>query len=382
MPVHVVSKVWLGVLFCASSILFFPSCQSNLQEHTTEWDRVEIPLGNMRALSPDLRWAAYNEVLPNKPTPPALKFYGYQGRIFVREIQPNMVGTPLLVTEYNTAEKINFRVWGFSPDSSKLLVMKRVLDAPNELWVVDVPEVENRELLYQGKSPIRCVQWAPDSQHITVVTVNWGLDLVALDGTVQQDILPSFTFNKILNTVSWSPTGEQFVYPDYSSGEMTPIRIMDLASGEQRTVTTWPYFVDAYWSPAGEYIALHGYGYERKILAVVDTAGQVQFSMPLEEGIEDWVRKPVWSPDGTYLALGVSEQAEPGAGYSYSVMVLTAATWEVRQIPVDSYSEVLAWSPEGAAIIMKGSWDGQSGLLKIPVVPPARPSTPPWATAR
>lgn len=196
MPVHAVSKVWLGVLFCASSILFFPSCQSNLQESTPEWDRVEVPLGNMWALSPDLRWAAYDEVLPNKPTPPALKFYGYQGRIFVREIQQNTVGTPLLVTEYNTAEKIDFRVWGFSPDSSKLLIMKQVLDldTPDELWVVDVPEVENRELLYQVKSPIRCVQWAPDSQHITVVTANWGLDLVALDGTVQQHILPPITF--------------------------------------------------------------------------------------------------------------------------------------------------------------------------------------------
>lgn len=191
----------------------------------------------------------------------------------------------------------------------------------------------------------------------------------------------------MFNTVSWSPTGEQFVYPANNSGEMTPIRIMDLASGEQRTLTAWPYSVDAYWSPAGEYIALPGYSYSGKVifvLDVLDTTGQVQFSIKLKD-VEDWVRKPVWSPGGTYLALGVSEQAEPGAGYSYSVMVLTAVTWEVRQIPVDSYSEVLAWSPEGAAFIMEGSWDGKSGLLKIPVVPPARPagtSMTPWATAR
>jgi TolB protein len=117
------------------------------------------------------------------------------------------------------------------------------------------------------------------------------------DGHRPQSILTS---NEPLMSPDWSPDGEQLAYVSFESGRSSQIFIQDVASGERRTVASFPGINGApAWSPDGEQLAITlSRGGNPDIYLIDINANSEPRQLTRHFGIDT---EPTWSPDGQHL---------------------------------------------------------------------------------
>ena len=355
------------LVLLASTVLLLGACGVEIpypSETVTpspeaEWSEVALPSGiRLWCLSPDLRWIIYDDSLSFPAGAP-------HGRYWIAGIEDGELTEPALIAEWTEDQNVYPR--GFSPDSSGFLIRLSSSEdqfSEDELWLVNVTDVQDRQLVYAGPGPLHGASWAPDSYHIAVFTADWGADLVTLDGTTREDILPPGTHAPLLSSLSWSPTSEQIVYPELHESLTVTVWIADLVTGGRHVLVTNTQSLDPVWSPDGEHIALLGFVNDTPRLEVVDTEGRTRASVELPQ----WPNRGagVWSPNGLHFAFVLRGETETPSAY---LGMVTLPTGDFSTIPLESSSLVYGWTPDSKHVIVSGSRDGVRVLRRVQVVP-------------
>ncbi len=199
------------------------------------------------------------------------------------------------------------------PDGSDLRV---VLAGPNEcpqfspdgrqlafaMKVVDVDGTNVRYLPNQaGPATLGCSTWSPDGTRLAVEgfaedTAANGIFLVATDGS---DLAQLTTNGQGGNDVpgDFSPDGTELSYIRSTAGSETgKLRIVDLATGESREVSSRELALGTTWSPDGQWIV----GSSADRFVVVRPNGADLYELRVPANVR-FVGGPSFSPDGTRL---------------------------------------------------------------------------------
>jgi len=100
------------------------------------------------------------------------------------------------------------------------------------------------------------------------------------------------------------------------------------------------------WSPDGSRIAVAANGSRRRV-SVIDVAGAAELTVfdGGDWGLDWWVGKPLWSPDGQQLAVPAGPYTEPERWHTY--LVNADGSGE----PIDLFEGLpKEWSPDGSAL--------------------------------
>ncbi|MBI3262309.1 MAG: PD40 domain-containing protein, partial [Acidobacteria bacterium] len=237
-------------------------------------------------------------------------------------------------------------VLGWAPDGKRLLFLSDRTQS-NDAWVIQVtngkpmgpPELVKRDL---GRIvPMGFTR--SGAYYYGVSTTLRELYVASIDvreGRVAEapaPISPNFVGLKL--SADWSPDGRALAYAPIKQGEPSPIRIRDLASGDERELKTSLSWVQKLrWSPDGESLAFrandprHGWGIYRIALRT----GDVTAIDPKSGVISDLA----WSPDGMRIFY-----AQPG-----KVFLRELGTGQVMLIfpgQRTQWATYFAVSPEG-----------------------------------
>lgn len=160
-----------------------------------------------------------------------------------------------------------------------------------------------------------------------------------------------------------SPDMTRFLYARKEDDWTYTLALMDIASGEelwnQNEISNMPLaegsmFRNVAWSNGSEKVAFIDYTYERQpSISIWSRDGKVikEFSLDREEDVSS-IR---WSPDGEYLAMGVSEIAKDAPNWSNSSILIYSLNLNqfIFSCPIAGHKslEEFTWGPEGSAII-------------------------------
>jgi len=133
--------------------------------------------------------------------------------------------------------------------------------------------------------------------------------------------------------------------------------VLDLRTGEERTLLETGILTDLSWSPDGTRLA---YGTGRGIWTV-PASGGVPEELTRPEGVYDRDSEPDWSPDGRRIAF-TRYRSGDGGGQS-AVWVMNADGSDPRQVS-GPYGEQPVWSPDGTQIVFT-RYGRQAELMRI-----------------
>ena len=183
--------------------------------------------------------------------------------------------------------------------------------------------------------------------------LNWDLFSVNLDGSDLRQLTDSPLEDEI---GAWSPDGTQIAYMSYRTGTNS-IWVMDADGGHQTPVaTTLGRGVMApSWSPDGRQLAYMTADTSNQIYVVDLATGQ---NRQITSGRTD--QYPTWSPDGKKIAYNTYL---PGSAH-YDIVVVNADGTNPTPITTASPGTwgMAAWSPDGTAIAAVG-WSGDIVLF-------------------
>jgi Tol biopolymer transport system component len=212
----------------------------------------------------------------------------------------------------------------WSPDRSKLLVLREMTEDPNvffstDLFVVNSDGTETR--LTDANGSVNGSSFSPDgtavvyavekedfSSAIYVVDAEGGSPQVLLTPESRRYPDEPGRFETALQEPKWSPDGSQIAYFDGMGDWGHSLRVMDSDGTDSRVVvensaTLGAGHVDGLgWSPDGSQLAFSIEG--RLYVVGVDGSG---FRLVTEGGVD-----PHWSPDGSHIAYTVSFFGEGG----------------------------------------------------------------------
>lgn len=190
----------------------------------------------------------------------------------------------------------------------------------------------------------------------------------------------------------WSPDGENIAFVSGPSSEMGQCYIVSVRDGEPRRLDgdeagcLFPI-----WSPDGTTLAVTG----SMGFLLISMVGDDRVSINVEPDL-GLIWNPTWSPDGTKILFETFPRMN-GMPDRATFHVLDIASGEVTTIETGTYFPVgPAWSPDGSQIAFVGALDGQEGSDLYVVGPdgidPSRVTTvgdgganvasPAWAPAR
>jgi Tol biopolymer transport system component len=235
----------------------------------------------------------------------------------------------------------------WSPDGSRLVVTRR-----GSLYVVNADRGGYRRLTNCGTSPCFDMHpvWAPDGSRIAfargeVQGRSQSIYSVKADGTdlARLTNLPGYSGDPV-----WSPDGSRIAFDAWGEGQDDRIYTMApdgsdltmLTSGGQGSGPGRPS-----WSPTGTHIVYFNTPGSPGVFSaevwVMKADGSERRRLYLSDCcIGSWAR-PIWSPDGRYIAFGVFLSSGDQSGERNGIFVMKADGTQRRQLT--PYVGEIAW---------------------------------------
>lgn len=182
--------------------------------------------------------------------------------------------------------------------------------------------------LVRGLAP---VEWSPDLKRVLLVDAKGAVYVANADGTGRKRLADRTYF-----TGAWSPDGKSILLKKLGKNGSI-IYVVDARTGSLRLLTKAASFVDSStWSPDGKKVAFASDGNpDNNVLGGVETinadgTGLFQVTHDLEG-------QPVWSPDGTTLAVRALNGIDVTSAAGGRIAQLTTPPAPIQQ---------MAWSPD------------------------------------
>lgn len=243
---------------------------------------------------------------------------------------------------------------------------------PDRTWIFsDIPS-----------STVDRPDWSPDGRRIAVESggdseqPGMSIWIGDADGTHAHQVaicegLPCLQ----LAMPAWSPDGMSLalvrydIEPDGQTWGRTAIEILDLATGERRSVVETidgrTSFANPRWAPDGRSIVLETQTYPDasemvltgSAIAIVDAAGPSSQAPRMVTQLDGFGAHPDWSPDGTRIVFGTYgiepfETGGPGPSNLYTVAPDGSGLMRLTSFPVGGdRAGHPSWTPDGTQII-------------------------------
>jgi Tol biopolymer transport system component len=196
-----------------------------------------------------------------------------------------------------------------SPDGRVIAVSERTPESDRSSLVLWDTNGTNPRRIYHDAKTVMGLQWSADGQRIAFgaggffderKTEPARIMTIRADGSEARSVT-SGTGNA--GFPSWSPDGSQIVYRFWTEGSAQGLRIVNVATGAVRTLTT-EYDTLPAWSPKGDVIAFNRYAkdprflYDEFDIYTIRPDGTGLRRLTDSEGND---AHPEWSPDGRYI---------------------------------------------------------------------------------
>ncbi|MBN1878418.1 MAG: PD40 domain-containing protein [Anaerolineae bacterium] len=255
-------------------------------------------------------------------------------------------GTGFLMRSYNRANCLTETSWKTCTET---------------WWLVKVKQPDIHIPLCALPHRERIVVWSPTSTAFAVVDRGGSVIIVQADGSGYQE-LP--IFSALSPFISWSPDGQRIAYthvPYLKGAEAGETRIINLTT--QQTTTVYATVADPIWFPDGELLALVG---KHIVITPIDGSDVIEEIYPPEEYLILPSQGSVWSPDGSKLALYLRVVGPNYKPVAIGILNKHTLTFSVVKAPY--FHEILNWTSDGQAIIVRGS-EQRSNILQKVFVP-------------
>ncbi len=206
-----------------------------------------------------------------------------------------------------------------------------------DIYISDIDGSNLFRITYTESSK-RVFGWSPDGTKIAylsgTITEPTGIYTVNVDGTSDERISPQREYD--IQAV-WSPDGSMFVFDSRDQNGYPQVFIMQ-EDGDNRRPLSEPLCESPTFSPDGAQVAFFCSG----AIHVIETSATDLNSKELYKASAP-MRHLAWSPDGSEIAFGMNT----GDGSRLEVHLLDIATGQVTQISEsnDHYWYELRWSP-------------------------------------
>ena len=209
--------------------------------------------------------------------------------------------------------------------------------------------------------------WSPDGTAFVLIAKGGDVTVVQADGSGCEPLpIPGLIMKSL--SITWSPDGQRIAYNDFTSNipspEFSELHVIDLNTYQTQKIYHKGGFPE--WLPNGDRIILFGWKDAAPVIRADGSGliGEIDVSegylLSRSEGI-------AWSPDGSRLALSL-EKIRKSAQEPEVIGVLDLNELNLSVFQVSHFSEILAWTQDGAAVIIKTyNKDGRNVLKKIPI---------------
>ena len=263
--------------------------------------------------------------------------------------------------------RIGVRKWGeASPDGSRLALVlsDSAISSENggnprfSIYVFDPQSGDLQALVEDGIDPV----WSPDGKWIAYrSTQNDGLWVIDVATRQTRQIFSMEASDGLVpNGIAWSPDGQRLAFvrgwPSFESGELW---IVDVESQQATQLAVMDMMAQApSWSPDGQTIAFLAQPGERLFPEDIETIWLADTNSLALQQLTFYItspigNRPVWSPDGYWIAFeGVSKLEENAP---YHLWMISRDGKDIIRLTNDSIAEAVApqWVPGGTQIIFR-----------------------------
>jgi Tol biopolymer transport system component len=267
-------------------------------------------------------------------------------------------GSWVQIVSYDEETVLQFTEW--SPDGQTLALGS----SRPPIWKYQIDDWHERALLYEGFGDYEEGWfWSPDGKYLTIGSRIGGLTLVQPDGSGSEILFKDGVIGRRPDysgtEIGWSPDGTQIAYwtipdVDWENRDLTAMQLwcINVETKETRFLYT-PEKLRGFaskplWSPNGNYIAFAVIDQEKEnsppLISLLDTEMRQGRFFELPKDL--WVRVSdlTWSPDSKYIAM----LSEPNQENTTDIWLLSIDSGKVRQVTLAGhYRQILKWTEQG-----------------------------------
>jgi Tol biopolymer transport system component len=255
---------------------------------------------------------------------------------------------------YNMTRHISDDIGGvWSADGRQLAYFQRVgPSAALSIWRLGLPEITG--FRWQDRGFPRGMTWSPDGKYLAFADDRSGLDMYVfqIDAPSEPDVNPlRLTSEPGLDAQPiWISGGQRLIFTSWMDGD-ADIYTMDIDGGGLVNLTQHPSDdASPSLSPDGTQIAFFSLRTRMRELYLMESDGQGLRQLTAYEamGNGNYWFTPLWSPDGTRLAITAVYEDDP------EIVIVNVATGETTRLTViPNMDTPVLWLPDNEHLVFR-----------------------------